>query len=227
MYLHIDDLTKTIKRKTVLDHVIMGFERGRVYGITGANGSGKTMLLRAICGFIRPDAGTVSIDGRRVDFNQRLPENIGLIIETPGFVNSQSAMTNLRYLAGINDAFDAKETDRLLTAFGLASHRDAKVKSFSLGMRQKLAIVQALMEHQRLILLDEPTNGLDWRSVREFMAEIKRQRDQGHTIIIASHHTDELAHLADEIHVMEAGRITGLWQGPVDSDDGWPAAPLG
>lgn len=207
MYLTIENLTKTIKRKTVLDHVSAGFERGKVYGIIGPNGSGKTMLLRAICGFIRPDSGSISIDGKKVTFNAKLPENIGVIIETPGFVTSRSAMDNLTYLAGINGRFDAEETERLLRRFGLWEHRDSKVKSFSLGMRQKLAIVQALMEHQNLVLLDEPTNGLDWRSVERFMEEMAHQREEGHTVIIATHHNDELGQVADTAYLMEDGRI--------------------
>lgn len=210
MFVHVDSLSKTYKGKRVLNQVEAEFDSGRIYGIVGPNGSGKTMLLRAICGFIRPDSGRVTIGGQPVVFNRRLPEPIGLIIENPGFVLSETAMQNLRYLGNINHTFDADETERLLTEFSLDGHVDEKVKSYSLGMRQKLAIVQALMEHQRLILLDEPTNGLDKHSVGIFLDEMIRQRNQGRTIIIASHHQGELKQIADEFFHMNDGALSQM-----------------
>lgn len=208
MYLEIADLTKTLKGRVVLDHVNASFERGMVYGIVGPNGSGKTMLLRAICGFIRPDSGSVCIDGKEVEFNSKLPENIGVIIENPGFILQKTTIDNLKYLAEINDSFDREETDRLLKLFDLAEYVNSKVGTFSLGMRQKLAIVQALMEHQRLILLDEPTNGLDEDSVQVFLEEMRYQRNLGNTVVIASHHSDELMQIADHIYAMSNGALT-------------------
>ncbi|MFZ3477883.1 ABC transporter ATP-binding protein [Bifidobacterium adolescentis] len=207
MYVEIQNYTKRIKRKTVLDHVDCGFERGEVCGLVGPNGSGKTMLLRAMCGFIRPTDGQVSIGGKPVVFNETLPEKIGVLIEHPGFIGADTALGNLKYLAGLDGGLDEQETERLMRVFGIWQHRDEKVKSFSLGMRQKLAIVQALMEHQRLILLDEPTNGLDHESVLAFQREMKRQQNLGNTVIIASHHGDELREIADRILHMENGRV--------------------
>lgn len=207
MYVQVSNLTKTLKGRAVLKDVNVDFEKGEIYGVVGANGSGKTMLLRAVCGFIRPDCGTVTIDGKPVEFNRKLPDTVGVIIENPGFMPSETADANLRYLAGINHAYDEQETTRLLTLYGLNDHRHEKVKSFSLGMRQKLAIVQALMEHQHLILLDEPTNGLDERSVNIFLDEMKRQRDMGRTIVIASHHSDELNQIADHLYTMTDGKL--------------------
>ncbi len=207
MYVEIQNYTKRIKRKTVLDHVDCGFERGEVCGLVGPNGSGKTMLLRAMCGFIRPTDGQVSIGGKPVVFNETLPEKIGVLIEHPGFIGADTALGNLKYLAGLDGGLDEQETERLMRVFGIWQHRDEKVKSFSLGMRQKLAIVQALMEHQRLILLDEPTNGLDHESVLAFQREMRRQQNLGNTVIIASHHGDELREIADRILHMENGRV--------------------
>lgn len=207
MYVTIENVSKTIKGKQVLCEVNTGFERGRIYGVVGPNGSGKTMLLRAICGFIHVDTGTVSMNGKSVEFNRKLPDSVGVIIENPGFVLSETGMQNLKYLAGINKDFDSDETERLLKEFGLWEHTDEKMKSYSLGMRQKLAIVQALMEHQNLILLDEPTNGLDEQSVGVFLEEMRRQREQGKTVIIASHHRDELNLIADQFHSMASGRL--------------------
>ena len=208
MYVDLDHVSKTIKGKAVLRDVSVGFERGRIYGVVGPNGSGKTMLLRAICGFIRLDAGTVTINGETVEFNRKLPDSVGVIIENPGFVLQETGMQNLKYLAGINRDFDPEETERLLRLFDLWEHADSTVKSYSLGMRQKLAIVQALMEHQHLIVLDEPTNGLDQESVAMFLAEMRHQRDKGNTVIIASHHSDELNQIADHIYTMREGMLS-------------------
>lgn len=208
MYVDLDHVSKTIKGKAVLRDVSVGFERGRIYGVVGPNGSGKTMLLRAICGFIRLDAGTVTINGKAVEFNRKLPDSVGVIIENPGFVLQETGMQNLKYLAGINRDFDPEETERLLRLFDLLKHADSTVKSYSLGMRQKLAIVQALMEHQHLIVLDEPTNGLDQESVAMFLAEMRHQRDKGNTVIIASHHSDELNQIADHIYTMREGMLS-------------------
>nr|WP_278759221.1 ABC transporter ATP-binding protein [Bifidobacterium catenulatum] len=207
MYVEIQNYTKRIKRKTVLDHVDCGFERGEVCGLVGPNGSGKTMLLRAMCGFIRPTDGQVSIGGKPVVFNESLPERVGVLIEHPGFIDADTALGNLKYLAGLDGGLDEQETERLMKVFGIWRQRNEKVRSFSLGMRQKLAIVQALMEHQRLILLDEPTNGLDHESVLAFQREMRRQQNLGNTVIIASHHGDELREIADRILHMENGRV--------------------
>lgn len=207
MYVEIQNYTKRIKRKTVLDHVDCGFERGEVCGLGGPNGSGKTMLLRAMCGFIRPTDGQVSIGGKPVVFNESLPERVGVLIEHPGFIGADTALGNLKYLAGLDGGLDEQETERLMKVFGIWRQRNEKVRSFSLGMRQKLAIVQALMEHQRLILLDEPTNGLDHESVLAFQREMRRQQNLGNTVIIASHHGDELREIADRILHMENGRV--------------------
>lgn len=207
MYVEIQNYTKRIKRKTVLDHVDCGFERGEVCGLVGPNGSGKTMLLRAMCGFIRPTDGQVSIGGKPGVFNESLPERVGVLIEHPGFIGADTALGNLKYLAGLDGGLDEQETERLMKVFGIWRQRNEKVRSFSLGMRQKLAIVQALMEHQRLILLDEPTNGLDHESVLAFQREMRRQQNLGNTVIIASHHGDELREIADRILHMENGRV--------------------
>ena len=207
MYVEIQNYTKRIKRKTVLDHVDCGFERGEVCGLVGPNGSGKTMLLRAMCGFIRPTYGQASIGGKPVVFNESLPERVGVLIEHPGFIGADTALGNLKYLAGLDGGLDEQETERLMKVFGIWRQRNEKVRSFSLGMRQKLAIVQALMEHQRLILLDEPTNGLDHESVLAFQREMRRQQNLGNTVIIASHHGDELREIADRILHMENGRV--------------------
>lgn len=208
MYLSIENATRAIKKRTVLDHVSLECEHGNIYGLVGPNGSGKTMLLRAICGFIKLDSGRVNINGKPVVFNQLLPDTFGVIIENPGFNNNRSGWDNLEYLAGLDKGWDPAETIRLLKILDLYKHRDEKVKVYSLGMRQKLAIAQALMEHQHLVLLDEPTNGLDKASVSAFLEEMRYQRSLGTSVLIASHHDDEIKQVADRIYTMENGRVS-------------------
>ncbi|OTA26789.1 ABC transporter [Alloscardovia macacae] len=208
MYITVENAIKTIKHKRVLDGVNATFEKGKVYGLVGPNGSGKTMLLRALCGFIRLDSGRVTVNDQPVEFGHDLPEKFGVIIENPGFSMNQSGLSNLQYLASLDKGWDGEETYRLLGILGLAGHEDEKVKSYSLGMRQKLAIVQALMEHQNIILLDEPTNGLDKESVAAFLKEIKRlSKEEGKTIIIASHHDNEIKEVTDVIYTVENGTV--------------------
>lgn len=207
MGIEIKDYSKKLKGRMVLDHVTATFEDGLVHAVVGPNGSGKTMLLRAMCGLIRPTTGSVSVDGHQIEFNGRLPASMGIIIETPGFDNQETALKNLKYLANLNDAFDAAEVERLMAVFGLWQFRNDKVKTYSLGMRQKLAVVQALMEHQRYVLLDEPTNGMDKESVTAFLEEMRHQRELGTTVVIASHHDDELNQIANIMHPIRDGKL--------------------
>lgn len=209
MYIEIKDVSKMIKGKQVLDHVSLNLGAGHIHGIVGANGSGKTMLFRALCGFIRLDAGSVTIDGQPVKFNEPLPVNIGVIIETPGFVASQTVWQNLQYLARLKGQFNAELGGDLLKRFGIDQYKDKKVKALSLGTRQKIGIIQAVMEEQTLLILDEPTNGLDKRSVQEFVNLMDELKRQGKTILLASHNEYEMYELADTITEIADGRIAG------------------
>ena len=207
MTVTVTNVTKRLHRKTILNNISITFPSGHITGLVGPNGSGKTMLLRAICGFIKLQQGTIDIDGKRVEFNKPLPSKMGVIIENPGFVAARSGYDNLRYLASLDDGWDDVEVSRLLRKFDLNEFANERVRSYSLGMRQKLGIIQALMEHQKVILLDEPTNGLDKRSVEIFLDEMLYQRSIGRTIVIASHHRDEIDRIADLIVPIHDGCI--------------------
>lgn len=205
-YIEFQNVTKTLNKKQVLNHIQLQLDKGKIYGLVGANGSGKTMLMRALCGFIKLDEGTISIDNQPVQFNQDLPVTVGLILETPGFVPSQSAMQNLQFLLSLNHQSD-QFVEPLLKFFDLWNVKDTKVKDFSLGMRQKLGIIQAVMEDQELLILDEPTNGLDKQTIEKFIQLVQALKEKGKTILIASHHEYEIKELADEMIEISEGTL--------------------
>lgn len=205
-YIEFQNVTKTLNKKRVLNHIQLQLDKGKIYGLVGANGSGKTMLMRALCGFIKLDEGTISIDNQPVQFNQDLPVAVGLILETPGFVPSQSAIQNLQFLLSLNHQSD-QFVEPLLKFFDLWDVKDTKVKDFSLGMRQKLGIIQAVMEDQELLILDEPTNGLDKQTIEKFIQLVQALKEKGKTILIASHHEYEIKELADEMIEISEGTL--------------------
>lgn len=191
--------TKIINKKCVLNNVSAKFEPGKIYGIVGRNGSGKTMLLRAICGLIKPTQGEITIPKGTA---------FGALIESPGFMFDQSAMFNLQYLASLNKVIDNSVIDSLMKRFDLFEFRKEKVKKYSLGMQQKLGIIQAIMENPNVILLDEPFNALDDISVKktkEILREINKKNNAA--IFIASHDREIIEELCDEIILAEDGKI--------------------
>lgn len=207
MYIEINQVNKKIKGKAILKEINLSFEKGTVNGIIGSNGSGKTMLFRAISGLIKLNSGSIKVNQKPVIFNEKLPVATGLIIENPGFLNNETALLNLKYLADLNKNYDEEYVLSLLSQFGILENKDEKVKTFSLGMRQKLGIIQAIMEHQELVILDEPTNGLDKKSVAQFINVVQELKKQGTTFIIASHNEYEIKELCDTITEIEGGQI--------------------
>lgn len=207
MYIEIKNVNKRIKNKDVLKNISLQYDKGSINGLIGANGSGKSMLFRAICGLIKIDSGEIKINNQIVRFNEQLPISTGLILEHPGFLGNETALENLKYLANLNNNYDEKYILYLLDRFCILENKDQKVKTFSLGMRQKLGVIQALMEHQELIVLDEPTNGLDKRSVAQFIDIVQELKLQGTTFLIASHNEYEIKELCDTITEIEEGQI--------------------
>lgn len=205
-YIEFQNVTKFIHKKQVLNHINLQLDKGKIYGFVGPNGSGKTMLMRALCGFIKLDEGKILINNQEVKFNHDLPVDIGLILETPNFVPYQSAIQNLQFLLSLNKKSD-QNVQPLLEYFDLLDVQTHKVKDLSLGMRQKLGIIQAIMENQELLVLDEPTNGLDKQTIEKFIKLIQELKTKGKTIIIASHHDYEIKELADEIIEIADGTL--------------------
>lgn len=206
-YIKIKNLSKKIKKNVVLDHINLELDKGKIYGFRGINGSGKTMLFRAICGLITPTEGEIIIDNKKLHKDVSFPESIGVLIESPGFLPNYSGKQNLKLLADIKDIVTSEDIDKIITLVGLDPKDSRKYKQYSLGMKQKLGIAQALMEDPDLILLDEPTNALDEDSVRNILDIIKKEKRKGKTILIASHDKSSLEEISDYIFKIENGRI--------------------
>ena len=205
--IQLQNVTKRIKENTVLDNVSYTFKSGFVYGLYGQNGSGKTMLLRAISGLINLDSGSIFIDGEKLHDKIEFPPETGIVIENMELLPECSAKRNLQMLAKIKNIADEKDISCSLERVGLDPDSDKKVKKFSLGMKQRLNIAQAIFENQKIILLDEPTNALDEDAVQLIYKIIREEKSRGATIIVATHHKEDLKEVCDVILKIAEGKI--------------------
>jgi len=208
--IEISNLTLQIKKDTILKSINTEFERGKIHGIIGRNGSGKTMLLKCICGFVRPSTGFVTVAGSRIGKDIDFPKSIGIIIETPGFIPYYSGYKNLKLLADLNKKIDETTVKNSMKQVGLDPNLKRHVQKYSLGMRQRLGLAQAIMENPDLLILDEPMNGLDKDGVTEMREYLKSYREQGKTILIASHSTEDITALCDTVCEMDKGILEVL-----------------
>ncbi len=207
MLIEMNDVTKTIKGALILDRVTLRFESGRIYGLQGPNGSGKTMLMRLVAGLIRPTKGEILIDGKRLGHDMDFPPSLGLLIENPAFLPGYTGKRNLELLAELQARVGDAEICQALRDTGLDPEDRRKYRKYSLGMKQRLGIAAAIMEKPDLILLDEPTNALDEKGVEEICGLIRRERDRGALVIVACHDREILEGLADEIYAVAEGRV--------------------
>ena len=205
--IQLQNVTKRIKENTVLDNVSYTFKSGFVYGLYGQNGSGKTMLLRAISGLINLDSGSIFIDGEKLHDKIEFPPETGIVIENMELLPECSAKRNIQMLAKIKNIADEKDIIFSLERVGLDPDSDKKVKKFSLGMKQRLNISQAIFENQKIILLDEPTNALDEEAVQLIYKIIREEKSRGATIIVATHHKEDLKEVCDVILKIAEGKI--------------------
>lgn len=205
--IQLQNVTKRIKENTVLDNVSYTFKSGFVYGLYGQNGSGKTMLLRAVSGLINLDSGSIFIDGEKLHDKIEFPPETGIVIENMELLPECSAKRNLQMLAKIKNIADEKDISFSLERVGLDPDSDKKVKKFSLGMKQRLNIAQAIFENQKIILLDEPTNALDEDAVQLIYKIIREEKSRGATIIVATHHKEDLKEVCDVILKIAEGKI--------------------
>ena len=203
----IENLSKTIKNNKILDNVNLTFESGHVYGLVGRNGSGKTMLLRAICGLIFPDSGKVIIDGKQLHKDISYPESCGIIIENTDLLPNFSAFDNLKMLSEIKNTANDNMIKSAIKSVGLDPDSKKKVKTFSLGMKQRLSIAQALFEDPDILLLDEPTNALDEDGVNDVRRILLEQKKKNKLIIIASHNKEDISLLSDTVISVSNGRF--------------------
>lgn len=203
----VEGLEKRYGEAVVLQDINLEFKKGMIYGLVGRNGSGKTMLMKSICGFIFPTKGKVIVQGKEVGKDVDIPPHIGVIIEQPGFLPGYSAYSNLYFLSRINGIAGKKQIKDALELVGLGNTGNKKVGKFSMGMRQRLGIAQAIMEEPDILILDEPMNGLDNIGVEDMRKVLFSLREQGKTIIMASHNREDIETLCDEVYRMDKGRI--------------------
>ena len=206
-YIEVNNYTKIIKGMTVLDNINMTLEKGSLSLIVGGNGSGKTMLLRALSGLIFPTSGEILIDGKKLIFNEKFPVDIGVCIEQNGMQSNISGFENLAYLANINKIIDKEEILRYMKLFDIYKYKDMKFKKYSLGMKKKLALIQAMMENQDLMIFDEPLNGLDKKSIDVFVKLLEEEKAKGKTIIIATHKQNIFENILDSVFEIHNGRL--------------------
>lgn len=202
----VENVTKYFKQEKVLDDVNMNLETGHIYGIVGKNGAGKTVLFKIIVGFIKPSSGKVTVAGKIIGVDRDFPDSLGLIIETPGFLSQYNAYQNLLYLANINNKISKEDIKEAIRMVGLDPDSNKKVGKFSLGMRQRLGIAQAIMENPNLIILDEPMNGLDKKGIEDVKELLLKLKGDGKTILMASHYAEDME-ICDEVFQMEDGKL--------------------
>lgn len=198
-------VTKKFGQELVLKEVNLTLEQGRVYGIVGNNGSGKTVLMKCICGFLIPTTGLIRVFGSSIGQDVDFPESLGVIIETPGFLTNLTGRKNLEILAGMRQKIGPAEVLQVLEKVGLDPALKKPVANYSLGMRQRLGIAQAIMEDPKLLILDEPFNGLDKHGVGEIRKLLLELKEEGKTILLASHNEEDIRILCDEVYEMDGG----------------------
>lgn len=204
----LKNVSKDFGKDRVLKSVTRDFERGKIHGIVGNNGSGKTVMFKCICGFLQPTEGEVVVDGKRIGVDVDFPEDIGIIIETPGFLPQYSGLKNLEILASLRKKIGITQITDTIRKVGLDPSMKKSVGKYSLGMRQRLGIAQAIMEDPSLMILDEPMNGLDKHAVKYMRELFLSLKDSGRTILIASHNVADIEELCDTVCEMDAGVMT-------------------
>ena len=209
-YIKAEHITKIIRHQKVLNDLSFTMESGNIYGLCGINGSGKTMLMRALLGLIHPTSGTISIDGAVLGKDIEFPKSVGFLLENPAFLDRYSGFQNLMLLARIREIVSKETVSNWLEQVGLSDAGKKKYKKYSLGMKQRLGIAAALMEQPDIIILDEPTNALDASGVALGMDLVKKEKERGALVILSCHDADFLKKTADEILEMAAGEFTKI-----------------
>lgn len=208
MSIEVSNVSKVIKGRTVLQNINFQLERGKIYGFVGHNGSGKSMLFRVICGLVKPNVGTVKLFGDVLHQDISFPKSASVILEKPGFLEHYSGFSNLKFLAAIRNQITDQDIKAAITKVGLDPDDKRPVKAYSLGMKQKLAIAQSIMETPELILLDEPMNGLDEDSVQNVYNLINAEKQRGATILLTSHNKIDIESLCDQVYKLREGVLT-------------------
>lgn len=206
-YIQLTNISKTFGKQTVLQPLTMGFEEGMIHGIIGRNGSGKTVLMKMILGILQPTTGTVIVGDKRIGKDVDFPESAGAIIETIEFIPYMSAYQNLADIAAMRGNLSKTQIKEVLEMVGLGNVGRKHVSKFSMGMRQRLAIAQAVMESPKILILDEPMNGMDEKGVEEMRQLILARKAAGTTIILSSHNIEDIRILCDQVYRIDAGVV--------------------
>jgi len=210
-YLEIRNVSKRFGHRTILEDVSLSVERGKTVGLVGANGSGKSVLFKILCGFEKPDRGSVYVRGRELGKNGLdFPDNIGVFINSPGFIGIYSGFENLKFLADIKGKIDKKEIEAAMEKVGLDPGDKTKVEHYSLGMKQKLGLAQAMMEGQDILVLDEPFNALDYKTYEDVKTIIRMLKAEEKTIFLTSHRYKDIEQLCDQVYFIEDGRLVPM-----------------
>ena len=203
----VHQVSKSFGNETVLKKVSLRLEKGKIHGSIGRNGSGKTVLMKCICGFLRPSLGAVKVFGKMIGTDCDFAPDTGMLIETPGFLSHETGMNNLQWLAKLGKGASKERISDLIRMVGLDPAMKKKVGQYSLGMRQRLGIAQALLDDPSLLILDEPMNGLDKIGVKDIRALLLSLKEQGKTILLASHFAQDIDELCDTVYEMDQGTI--------------------
>lgn len=206
--IEVQKVSLQIKKAKILENVDFTFQKGQICGVVGRNGSGKTMLMKCICGFVKPTSGEIQVDGQVIGKDIDFIPNAGIIIETPGFIPNYSGYKNLQLLASIQNRIDKTRIREVMQMVGLDPDMKRSVKKYSLGMRQRLGLAQAIMEDPSVLVLDEPFNGLDKEGVVEMRQYLLQLKDAGKAIMVCSHSSEDIAVLCDRVYEMEHGKLT-------------------
>lgn len=205
--IELKEVVKDIKGKRIIDHVTLHLESGKITGLKGVNGSGKTMLMRLISGLITPTSGSITINGKQLGKDITFQESVGILIENPAFLDTYSGFDNLKMLASIQNRIGEEEIRSILAKVGLDPQDKKKYRKYSLGMKQRLGIAAAVMENPDIIILDEPTNALDSDGVEMLKEILHEHRERGALLLISCHDLATLKELSDEMYLMESGAL--------------------
>lgn len=205
--IQVENVTKKFGNVIALDRINISFKAGKIYGIIGRNGSGKTVLFKTMIGYLKPTGGRVVVGGKEIGKDIDFADNMGIIIENPGFLNRYNGYKNLEYLAAIRKLIGKKQIRESMEQAGLDPDSPKKVGKYSFGMRQRLGIAQAIMENPEILILDEPMNGLDNQGVGDVRNILLKLKEEGKTIILASHNKEDIEILCDEVYEMDHGKL--------------------
>lgn len=205
--IEVNQVSKYFSRRPVLKDVSLSVEAGSAVGIVGSNGSGKSVLFQTVCGFLTPDGGTIKIRGELLGKKRDFPDNVGVLINSPGFISLNTGLQNLKYLAGIRGVIGERQIRAAMQKVGLDPEDRTKVEQYSLGMKQKLGLAQAIMEGQDILILDEPFSALDYKTHNDVKEILRVLQAEGKTMLLTSHNYEDLEALCNQIYVLDDGNL--------------------